>query len=69
MLPQQVIQSRVERVARGRGEIRRRYPHGRLPRAFAFAHRHGAHSSTLRVVEDIHIDEVQALAALHKGDR
>jgi hypothetical protein len=30
----------LERVARGRRQIRRRHPHARLPDVFAFAHRH-----------------------------
>jgi hypothetical protein len=40
MLPQQLIQPRVERVTRGRQEIRRCHPHTRLSIAFPFAHRH-----------------------------
>jgi hypothetical protein len=41
LLAQQPIQSRVERVTRGRREIGRRDPHGRLSVAFAFTHCHG----------------------------
>lgn len=45
-LPQQLIQPPVEGVARGRRQIGRRDPDGRLLIAVAFVHRHATHCST-----------------------
>jgi dihydrofolate reductase len=41
VLSQQLIQSTIEGMTRGRRQVRRRHPHRRLSVAFSFAHRHG----------------------------
>jgi len=49
VLAQQLIEAPTKGATRGRRQVRSRDPHRRLPRAFAFAHRHATHCSTLRL--------------------